>query len=74
MMYGALWQIEPQLNEAGYTLGDKMELADKLHFGLNVCYIHGILTDGEYNKALDRLNKFVGKNAVPMGPPKEGKL
>ena len=72
MMYGVLWQIEPQLNEKGYTMGEQRELAEKLHFSLNVCHIHQILTDGEYNKALDRLNKFVVKNAVPLHePPKE---
>lgn len=71
MMYGVLWQIEPQLNQIGFTLGDKKELAEKLHFSLNICHIHRILTDGEYNKALDRLNKFVGENAIPIETPKE---
>ena len=72
MMYGALWQIEPQLNEKGYTMGEKRELAEKLHFSLNVCHIHQILTDGEYSKALDRLNKFIAKNAMPLPEqPKE---
>ena len=69
--YGVMWRIEPQLNKAGFTLGSKKELAEKLHFGLNICHIHSILTDVEYNKALDRLNKFVGENAIPIEPPKE---
>ena len=71
MMYGALWQIEPQLNQVGLTLGAKKEVAEKLHFGLNICHIYSILTDGEYKKALDRLNKFVWKNAIQIEPPKE---
>ena len=57
--------IEEQLNGVGYTLGEKRELIDKLHFGLNICHIHSVLSDGEYNKALERLNKLVGKYAVP---------
>ena len=69
MRYGALYDIEKQCNEAGYTLGKAKELIEKLHFGLNICHIHGILTDGEYDKALNRLNKMVGEKAVPL--PKE---
>ena len=65
MYYGAMCDIEAQLNEKGYTLSEKKELVDKLHFGLVINHIHGILTDGEYNKALARLNKQVGKYATP---------
>ena len=66
MRYGALCDIEEQCNEVGYTLGDKKELIDKLHFGLNICHIHGILSDREYDMALKRLNKMVGKYAVSL--------
>lgn len=69
MYYGALHSVEEQLNEKGFTLGDKKDLIDKLHFGLNMCHIHGVLTDGEWSKGLARLNKLVGKYAVKM--PKE---
>lgn len=64
MHYGAMCDIEAQLNEKGYTLGEKKELIDKLHFGLVINYIHGTLTEGEYSRALARLNKQVGKYAT----------
>ena len=70
MRYGELCDIEKQCNEVGYTLGKAKELVEKLHFGLNICHIHGILTDGEYDKALKRLNKMVGEKTVPL--PKVG--
>ena len=66
MYYGALHDIEEQCNEKGYTLGNKKELVDKLHFGLNICHIHSVLTDSEYDRALARLNKLVGKYAKPI--------
>ena len=66
MRYGALCNIEEQLNEQGYTLGNNKELIDKIHFGLNICHIHSILSDLEYGKALERLNKKIGKIAVKM--------
>lgn len=66
MRFGAMCDIEQQCNEAGYTLGKAKELIDKLHFGLNICHIHGILTDGEYSKVLNRLNKMIGEKAVPL--------
>lgn len=66
MTYGALNTIEPQCNARGYTLGDKRELVDKLHFGLNICHIHGVLTDAEWRKATARLDKLVWEYAVKM--------
>ena len=66
MRYGALCDVEKQCNEAGYTLGDKKKLINELHFGLNICRIHGILNDREYDMALKRLNNMVGKYAVRL--------
>lgn len=66
MYYGALHKIEEQLNEKGYTLGDKAELGEKFHFGITLCYVHGILTESERDRAYNRLNMWIGKNAVPM--------
>lgn len=66
MRYGALCDIEEQLNEQGYTLGKKKDLIDKIHFGLNICRIHSILTDSEYSRALGRLNKRIGEIAIKM--------
>ena len=66
MIYGALHDIEEQCNEQGYTLGEKKDLIDTLHHDLNMCHIHGILTDSEWSKGLARLNKLVGKYAVKL--------
>lgn len=66
MIYGALYDIEEQLKEMGFTLAnnpEKKRLIDKLHFGLNINHIHGILTDSQYNRCLDKLNKMVWKYA-----------
>ena len=63
MNYGAMYDIESQLNEKGYTLGNDAETGEKLHFGLNICHIHGIITDGEWDKGIQRLNKWIGKHA-----------
>lgn len=63
MNYGALYNIESQLNEKGYTLGDNKEIIEKIHYGLNLCHIHGILTSKEWDNGLKRLNKMVGEYA-----------
>lgn len=60
--YGALNDdLETQANAQGLTLGDKAEVLEKLHFGLVINFVHGTLTDGEYSKALARLQKQVLK-------------
>ena len=66
-IHGALADpYEKQAREQGFTLGDKAELMDKLGFGLNICHVHGVLTDAEYNKALQRLNKKIVGNLKPF--------
>ena len=66
-IHGALADpYEKQAREQGFTLGDKAELMDKLGFGLNICHVHGVLTDAEYNKALQRLNKKIVSNLKPF--------
>jgi len=64
MRFGAMCDIEEQCNAEGYTLGDKKELVDKLHFGLVINHIYGLLTEKEYDSALRKLNKLIGKYAV----------
>lgn len=66
MNYGAMYKIEEQLNQRGYTLGDKEELIEKLHSSLNMCHIYRVITDNEWRKALQRLDKMVIKNVKPM--------
>ena len=67
MNYGAFYEVEPQLNDMGYTLGEKRELVDQLHHGLVINHIHGIMTDGMYRDALERLNEKVAMYARPIG-------
>ena len=66
-IHGALADpYEKQAREQGFTLGDKAELMDKLGFGLSICHVHGVLTDAEYKRALQRLNKKIVGNLKPF--------
>lgn len=62
--YGAMSDtLEKQAKSQGYTLGSHAKFAEKIKFGLVASHIHGVLTDSEYKKALDRFhNKIVLKN------------
>ena len=64
MMYGVLYDIEEQLNGRGFTLGKNKEKIEKIHFGLNMCHLHGIITDSEYSRACERLTRMIEKDAV----------
>lgn len=58
--HGALSDsYEKQANEQGFTLGDKAEFAQKVGFGLVAAYIHGCITDSEYDRILDRFQKKI---------------
>ena len=58
--HGALSDsYEKQANEQGFTLGDHAEFAQKVGFGLVAAYIHGCITDSEYNRILDRFQKKI---------------
>ena len=66
-IHGALADpYEKQAREQGFTLGDKAELMDKLGFWLSICHVHGVLTDAEYKRALQRLNKKIVGNLKPF--------
>lgn len=61
--HGALCEdYEKQANEQGYTLGKFDVIANKLGFGLTINYVHGIITESEYSKALNRLQKKLIQN------------
>ena len=64
--YGAMCDIEEQLNGYGLTLGKDKELIDKLHFGLVINHIHSMIPDSVYGKALEKLNKKVWKCAKKL--------
>ena len=62
---------EKQANKQGFTFGDMAEFVDNVGFGLVAAHIHGCITDGEYNKILQRfqekmlmkyIEKLEGKN------------
>ena len=58
--HGALSDsYEKQANEQGFTLGNKAEFAQKVGFGLVAAYIHGCITDSEYDRILDRFQKKI---------------
>ena len=58
--HGALCDsYEEQANAQGFTFGDKAEWVEKVGYGLVCAYIHGCITDSEYNKILDRFQKKI---------------
>ena len=65
--YGALSDpIEEQLNEQGFTLGEKAEFVEKMVYRLILNHVHGILTDSVYDRALQRLHKHIISQIKPM--------
>ena len=65
--YGALAApLEEQANQQGYTLGKYGETVSKLQMGLNINYIHGILTESAYDTALKKLHKQVIAKCRPL--------
>ncbi len=56
--HGALCDdYEKQANDQGYTFGDNAEFVQKVGFGLVAAHIHGLITDGEYDRILRRFQK-----------------
>lgn len=73
--HGALCDTyEQQANEQGYTFGDEAEFVEKVGFGLVCAHIHGVITDGEYDKILRRFQqKILIKRLKPLkGEEDEG--
>lgn len=71
--HGALADsYEEQANEQGLTLGEHAEFAQNVGFGLVAAHIHGIITDSEYDKILQRFQKkILAKNLKPMKGDKD---
>lgn len=65
--HGALADTyEKQARAQGFTLGDSAKWVQKVGFGLVCAHIHGCITDGEYNKILQRFQqKILLKNLKP---------
>ncbi len=57
---------EVQARKQGYTLGDRAELMDNLGFGLSINHVHGVLTDAEYKRALQKLNRKLVDSLKPF--------
>lgn len=53
---------EKQANEQGFTLGDKVEMFDKVAFSYNMLRIHGYLTDSQCDSILNKIQKNLVKN------------
>ena len=65
--YGALApEIEKQLKKQGLTLGSKAEQAEKLRRAITYLMFADILTDGQKNKAFERLHKWVAKHSLTL--------
>lgn len=66
--HGALSETyEEQANKQGLTFGDKAEWVQNVGFGLVCAYVHGCITDGEYNKIIQRFqSKILMKNLRKM--------
>lgn len=66
--HGALADsYEKQANEQGLTLGKLAEFAQNVGYGLVAAHIHGVITDSEYDKILQRFQKkILLKNLRPL--------
>lgn len=64
--HGALCDpYEKQANNQGFTLGDERERLEKLGFSLVYCWIHGVLTDSQYDMGLKKLQKQLVRALEP---------
>lgn len=58
--HGALSDsYEEQANKQGFTFGEDAEWLQKVAFGIVCAHIHGCITDGEYDKILQRFQKKI---------------
>lgn len=65
--YGVLCDdLESQANKQGYTLGDEVEMLEKLRFSVNMVRIHGLVTDSEADNIYKKMNRKVLKSLKPL--------
>lgn len=58
--HGALADsYEEQANKQGLTFGEQAKFVETVGFGLVAAHIHGCITDGEYDKILQRFQKKI---------------
>lgn len=66
--HGALGDnYEKQANKQGFTLGDKVELFEKIGYSYNMLYIHGYLTDSQADMVCKKIQKNLVKNLKKLG-------
>lgn len=55
--------FEEQANKQGYTFGANAEWVEKISYGLKCAFIHGCITESEYQKIIKRFSeKILAKN------------
>ena len=59
--------LEVQANDQGWTFGDKAELFERLHSGLIINHVHGIITLSTYQKGIEKLYKKMTEAMKPKG-------
>lgn len=65
--HGALCDpYEKQANAQGFTLGDKAKLFQDLGHHTVMIWIHGLLTDSQYDAALKKLQKQLVEALKPL--------
>ena len=58
--HGALADdYETQANKQGFTFGKDADFVNKVGFGIVAAWIHGVITDNEYNRILERFQKKI---------------
>jgi hypothetical protein len=58
--HGALSDTyEEQANKQGLTFGDYAKFVQDVGFGLVAAHIHGVITDSEFDKILQRFQKKI---------------
>ena len=62
---------EIQANNQGFTFGGDAEWVQKVGFGLVCAYIHGCITDREYDKILQRFQRKILVKYLKAMPEKE---
>ena len=50
---------EEQANEQGYTFGEQAEWIEKVACGIICGHIHGIITDSEYDRIMQKFQKKI---------------
>ena len=62
--------IEKQLNAQGFTLGDYTKVFQIIQDGVTMGYAHGVITDSECDRIMNRYMKLIKKRMQPL--KKEG--